>query len=283
VAAVNRLRQEEPDLQIGRVSSHRDGFLGRRLVSADGHCTLVQVSLGAPFLALQTRATVDRVEAAARAAFAEAGPAAPPLVVGAPAGVGRALTAASAASLEGPTLATVLLVVVVLLLVYRAPLLALVPLATIAASVWVALHGLALATLIPGVYLVNVSKVFAVVLLYGAGTDYCLFLIRRSREDLAGARQSPGAVRSAVGHVGGALTASAGTVVWGLGLMVFAEFAKVRCAGPAIALALVVALVASLTLTPAVLTLLGRRGVWPRPLPGSSQLDPRPLLCPVRP
>jgi RND superfamily putative drug exporter len=272
VVAVNRLRQDEPGLQIGRVTSHRDGLLGRRLVSADGHCSLVQVSLGTPFLAAQTRTTVDRVEAAARAAFAEAGSDAPPLVVTGPAGIGRDLTAASADSLEGTTLATVLLVIVVLLLVYRAPLLALVPLATIAVSVWVALKGLALATLIPGVYLVNVSKVFAVVLLYGAGTDYCLFLISRYREELARGRDPSAAVRSAVGHVGGALTASAGTVVWGLGLMVFAEFAKVRCAGPAIALALVVALLASLTLAPAVLALLGPRVFWPGRLPDAAEL-----------
>jgi len=272
VRGINRLRQDEPDLQIGRVYSHRDGFIGKRLVSADGHCTLIQVCLGTPFLALQTRSTVDRVEEEARAAFDEAGAAAPPLLVTGPAGVGRDLTQASADSLEGTTLATIVLVVVVLMLVYRAPLLALVPLATIAVSVWVALQGLALLTLIPGVYLVNVSKVFAVVLLYGAGTDYCLFLISRYREELAKGHGSKDAVCGAVGHVGGALTASAGTVVWGLGLMVFAEFAKVRCAGPAIALSLVVALVASLTLTPALLTLLGRKVFWPGRRPTRADL-----------
>ncbi len=272
VGAVNALRRDEADLQIGRVYSHRDAFIGQRLVSADGHCTLVQVSLGTPFLALQTRTTVDRIEAAARAAFAEAGAAAPPLLVTGPAGVGRDLTRASADSLGGTTLATIVLVVVVLLLVYRAPLLALVPLATIAVSVWVALNGLALMTLIPGVYLVNVSKVFAVVLLYGAGTDYCLFLISRYREELARGREPPKALRGAVGHVGGALTASAGTVVWGLGLMVFAEFAKVRCAGPAIALSLVVALAASLTLTPALLRLMGPAVFWPGRLPTRADL-----------
>ncbi len=274
VDAVSQLRQAEPELQIGRVYSHRDGLLGKRLVSADGHCTLVQVALGTPFLALQTRSTVDRVEAVARSAFDESPGGAPPLVVTGPAGLGRDLTQASATSLEGTTLATILLVVVVLLAVYRAPLLALVPLATIAVSVWVALSGLALLTLIPGVYLVNVSKVFAVVLLYGAGIDYCLFLISRYREEMALGHEGTAAIRGAVGHVGGALTASAGTVVWGLGLMVFAEFAKVRCAGPAIALALTVALLASLTLTPAILTLLGRTAFWPGRLPTRADLAP---------
>ena len=58
--------------------------------------------------------------------------------------------------------------------------------------------------------------------------------------------------------VGGALAASAGTVMVGLGLMGTAEFAKVRYAGPAIALSLGVALLASLTLTPALLRLFGK-------------------------
>jgi RND superfamily putative drug exporter len=272
VAAVERLHEQERELPIGRAYSHRDGLLGRRLVSADGHSTLIQVSLSTPFLALRTRGAVDRVEAAARGVFAEAGSAAPHLFVSGPAGIGRDLTRASTDSLEGTTLATVILVIVVLLLVYRAPLLALVPLLTIAVSVWVALKGLALLALIPGVYLVNVSKVFAIVLLYGAGTDYCLFLISRYREELAKGHEPRPAVRGAVGHVGRALTASAGTVVLGLGLMVFAEFAKVRCAGPAIALALVVALLASLTLTPAILALCGKAVFWPGRAPVAADL-----------
>src|SRR5207248_8978191 len=48
VAAVDRLRQDEPDLQIGRVCSHRDGFLRRRLVSGDGHLSLRQAAVGTP-------------------------------------------------------------------------------------------------------------------------------------------------------------------------------------------------------------------------------------------
>jgi RND superfamily putative drug exporter len=266
--ALDDLRRVEPELKIGGVVSRRDGLVGSRLVSADRQSVLIQVSLGTPYMAVQTRTTVDRVEDRLRAVLASAGPDVPQVYVTGPAGIGRDLVRASAESLDHTTIATVALVVAVLLLVYRSPLLALVPLVTIGVSVWVALELLALVTLIPGVHLVNVSQVFAVVILFGAGTDYCLFLISRYREELESGKLGPLALHRSVRTVGGALAASAGTVICGLGLMGFAEFAKVRCAGPVIALGLAVGLAASLTLTPALLRLFGRAVFWPaRPTP----------------
>ncbi len=268
VDELKKLKEEEPSLQIGGIASYRDGMIGKRLTSADGACTLIQVALGTPFMALQTRATVDRADARLQEILREAGPDAPRLMATGPAGIGRDLIQASANSLEGTTLATVGLVIVVLLLVYRAPLLALVPLATIAISVWVSLQLLAILTQVPGVHLVNVARIFAIVILYGAGTDYCLFLISRYQEELSRGHNCRKAVERSIGNVGGALAASAGTVICGLGLMGFAEFAKVRCAGPAIALSLTVALLSSLTLAPAVLCILGRVVFWPSRVPG---------------
>jgi RND superfamily putative drug exporter len=261
--ALEKLRKSAPGLKIVTVSSYKDGLIGSRLTSPDRHCTLIQVSLGTPFLALQTQATVDRAQKVVRECLANAGPDVPRLFTTGAASIGRDLTRAYGDSLDGTTLASLVLVVAVLLLVYRAPLLALVPLVTIGASAWVALKLMALLTLLPGVHLVNISKIFAIVLLYGAGTDYCLFLISRYREELENGQETPAALASGVGRVGWALTASAGTVICGLGLMGLAEFTKVRCAGPGIALGLGVALLAALTLTPALLCLLGKVVFWP--------------------
>jgi RND superfamily putative drug exporter len=268
---LDKLRQHAPELNLGKITSCRDGVIGSRLTSSDRRCTLIQVLLGSPFLALQTQTAVDRAYEVLRWRMATAGPDAPRLYVTGSAGLGRDLLRACGESLDGTTLATIGLVVVVLLLVYRAPLLALVPLVTIAASVWVSLKVLALATLLPGVHLVNISKIFAIVILYGAGTDYCLFLISRYREELHKGKGVPRALGHSVGMVGGALVASAGTVMIGLGLMGLAEFAKVRYAGPAIALSLGVALAASLTLTPALLRLLGQVVFWPHGAPSPEQ------------
>ena len=136
---LDRLKRDEPALQISRVVTPPRAFIGKRLLSDDGRCTLLQISLATPYMAVQTANAVDRAEQVVRKRLAEAGPDAPELYVTGHAGIGRDLIRASAHGLDSTTLATVILVVVILLIVYRAPLLALVPLVTIAVSVWVAL------------------------------------------------------------------------------------------------------------------------------------------------
>ena len=199
-------------------------------------------------------------------------PDAPTLYTTGPAGVGRDLVRASADSLDSTTLATIILVVVILLLVYRAPLLALVPLLTIAVSVWVALKLLALCTLIPGFHLVNISQIFAVVMLYGAGTDYCLFLISRYREELAAGQRpeyGPGAQRRGRGRRAGGQRRHGDLRAGPDGLRRVRQ-GPLRRPGhrrqPGAS-----ALAASLTLAPALLRILGPAVFWPVGLPRNRQ------------
>lgn len=269
VKDIEQLRQNRPEWKIGKIDSFQSGLVGWRMVSSDQQCTLIQVSLGTPYLANATQHAVEGMDAVVKKRIAAANASGLLIHTTGSAGIGRDLTKATGDSLDHTTWATIILVIVVLLAVYRAPLLALVPLVTIAISVWVSMKLLALMTLLPGVHLVNISKIFAIVILYGAGTDYCLFLISRYREELEGGFSIKDALAKSVGGVGEALAASAGTVMVGLGLMILAEFTKVRCAGPAIALSLGVALLASLTLTPALLSVLGRVVFWPGKAPSA--------------
>ncbi|VTS06364.1 MMPL family transporter [Tuwongella immobilis] len=256
------VKQEHPEWNITGITSYRDGPVGSRLTSHDGTCTLVQVLLSTPYLAVKTRDTVEHVQTEVQSLLKDVSNPPNVLITG-PAGIGRDMVKASAASLDHTTLATIILVVSVLLIVYRSPVMAFIPLITIGLAVWVSLEVLAIVTLIPGVHLVNISQIFAIVILFGAGTDYCLFLISRYREELEAGQTAPFSLNASVSAVGGALAASAGTVMCGLGMMGFAEFGKIRCAGPVIALALGIGLLASLTITPALLRILGRGAFWP--------------------
>jgi len=267
VSALRALAKEEPKLQIGKILYEKEPVIGKKLKSQDERCSLVQVFLATPYMANQTRVSVDRAEQVFRSNL-PIDPNEPlEIITTGIAAIGRDLVSAGASSLDSTTIATILLVIVTLLFVYRAPGLAIIPLITIVMAVWIALECLALCTLIPGFFLMNISKIFAIVMLYGAGTDYCLFLISRYREELAKGMIPREAIASAVEHVGHAIVASAGTVICGLGLMILAEFAKVRCGGPAIGLSLIVALAASLTLAPALLSISGKLAFWPAKIP----------------
>jgi RND superfamily putative drug exporter len=181
------------------------------------------------------------------------------------AGVGADLQIASDESLDRSLRVTIVLVVLILLVVYRSPIVAFIPLVTITISVVTAMSFMALLTLVPWMHfqVMKITDIFVIVVLFGAGTDYCLFLVSRYREELEHGADRPTAVHHAIRDVGGALAASAATVVCGLGMMVFAEFGKFRYTGPAVAISLAVALVGALTLTPALLRMLGPIVFWP--------------------
>src|SRR5262249_49798165 len=151
------------------------------------------------------------------------------------------------------------------LVVYRWPLLAMVPLVTIAFSVFVSLRLIGLLAGVPGLgfQVIDITQIFVVVVLFGAGTDYCLFLVMRYREELGRGQSPVEALREAISQVGGAVVASAATVIVGLGMLGFSSFATFQYTGPTIALSLAVALVAALTAAPAMLAWLRAALFWP--------------------
>ncbi len=114
-------------------------------------------------------------------------------------------------------------------------------------------------------------QIYIIILAYGAGVDYCLFLIARYKEELAEGHEPAEAIERTVCSVGAALTASAATVMCGIAMMMFAQFGKFREAGFAIPLSILVVLAATLTFTPSLLRLAGRWAFWPHPLTPARQ------------
>lgn len=160
-------------------------------------------------------------------------------------------------------IATLGLVLVLLLVVYRAPVLALLPLLTVGTAYLIAI-GIAYLLIEAGAIVVNAEGTFLLlVLIFGAGTDYSLLLIHRYREEL-GRGVAPGAaLPHALAESVRPIAASAGTVIAAMLVLLLADLESTHWLGPVLAIGIAVMLAASLTLLPAVLALFGERVFWP--------------------
>lgn len=162
-------------------------------------------------------------------------------------------------------IATLSLVLVLLLLVYRAPLLGLLPLVTVGAAYLVA-TGIAYLLIEAGWIVVNTEGTFLLlVLIFGAGTDYSLLLVHRYREDLRAGISAESALPNALAETLPAIAASAGTVIAAMLVLLVADLQSTHWLGPILAIGIATMLVAALTLLPALLSLLGERAFWPTP------------------
>ena len=264
---------------VRRVATASDRVVGPLFASGDGRAKLVVLGLDSEFGEARNVPLVAAVETLMDD-LTRAGAVPPGLRVdlSGTAVVGRDTRLAEFRSAQATHVATVVLVVGLLLVIYRAPLLALVPLATVYLSVEIALGLLALAAGAGWFAPFAGLETYVTVVTYGAGVDYCMFLTARYREEVDRlgtggglSEQVPeepgdwgGALAAAVAKIGPALAASAGTTALGIGMMAFAEFAKFRQAGVGICVGLCVVTLASVTFAPACLRGLGRWAFWPK-------------------
>jgi RND superfamily putative drug exporter len=241
------------------VTAERTTSLASMFRSTDGVVELARLDMSTPAFLPETNATITAV----RAHLAESGvlPAGLTAQLTGQAGIGRDYLQAIQEGTDRTTLATILLVVIVLLLIYRAPLAALVPLITIGSAFLVS-RGILGFMAQAGWQLSSVLDSFIVVLAFGVGTDYTIFLISRFREEL-GRHPHDDAVRVTVSRIGAVISASAATVIVGLASMAAARFGMIQTTGPALAIVIAVTLAAGLTLTPSLLAIFGRRLFWP--------------------
>jgi RND superfamily putative drug exporter len=157
---------------------------------------------------------------------------------------------------------TVILILVLLLLVFRALLAPLVTLIPAGIALAIAQPVIAESTKV-GVQVGFITQILLIVLILGAGTDYGLFLVFRMREELRKGATPKEAVIKALSRVGESITFSAATVVAALLSLLLATFGIYKGLGPALAIGLVIMLLIALTFLPALLSILGRAVFWP--------------------
>ncbi|MEV0648957.1 MMPL family transporter [Phytomonospora sp. NPDC050363] len=167
-------------------------------------------------------------------------------------------------------LVTAAVVGLILIIVYRSPLLPLVVLVSGVLALGIASLGVYFLADAGALELNGQSQGILFILVFGAATDYALLLVARFREELRDTEDRYRAMGKAWRATIEPIAASAGTVILGVLCLLFSDLNSNRTLGPVAAIGIAAALLASVTFLPAALALLGRAAFWPkRPLHGS--------------
>ncbi len=229
------------------------------LISPDGHAAIISISLPFNYITKQAARVAQHVQ---NVVLAQSLPPGLSAAVTGSAGFGYDYAIATQRSHQKTLVVTLISVIVILLLVYRARCAAAIPLAGISVAAVIALKFLTLGEAF-GVHSGTAEEIFTFVLLYGGGVDYSLLFMSRYREFLGEGHNHIEAITSALDHSLWTIASSAVMTISGLAMLCFARFTIFRHAGPAVMLALVIAALAAATLVPALLAIVGPRAFWP--------------------
>ncbi len=160
-------------------------------------------------------------------------------------------------------LSTVGIILILLIVIYRSPLLALIPLlaAGIVYQVVNQLLGILGAN---GLDLASQSLSIMSILLFAATIDYSLFVFSRYREELKNYETKFDAMKYAMRETGIPVFFAGGTVLAAMLVLFFASFGDYRNFAPIFGTTMLVIMLAAVTLIPALFTLFGRKSFWPR-------------------
>ena len=160
-------------------------------------------------------------------------------------------------------IATIGLILLLLLVIFRSPIIALLPIITIGIVSQMANGLIAWASNAFNLKTDSSVTSLLIVVLFGVGTDYILFFMYRYRERLRDGDSPRDAVAVAVARAGEAIASAAGAVIVAFMALALSTLGLFRSLGPALAIAVAVTLLAGITLIPAIVALLGTRVFWP--------------------
>ena len=172
--------------------------------------------------------------------------------------------AAAFAGIDGILLLiTIGAVALILMLVYRSPILWIIPLMSALFALSTASGLVYLLAKNDVIKLNGQSQGILLILVMGAATDYALLMVSRYREELRAHENKWESIRNAWKGVWEPIAASAGTVIAGLMCLELSELRSNAGLGPVGAIGVASALLVNLTFLPAVLGLVGRKVFWP--------------------
>lgn len=156
---------------------------------------------------------------------------------------------------------SVLLVLLLVGLFFRSLISSAMPPLTIGAAFGVALC--ALFFLAQAINVFYITEMLILVSMLGAGCDYCIFILSRYREERRQGADHDTALHQAIVWAGESITTSGLAVIIGFGSMAICSFQMISTMGIVLAIGIIMALLAALTLMSSVLALVGDRLFWP--------------------
>lgn len=153
-------------------------------------------------------------------------------------------------------------ILIVLIIVFRSPIVPLISLLTVGVSFIVSLSVVINMAKYMGFPLSNFTQVFMVVVLFGIGTDYNILLYDRFKDNLGQGMDKVEATVDARKRAGKTILYSGGSVLIGFFALGLAKF-SIYQSGVAVAIGVVVLLLVLLSLNPFFMALLGKTMYWP--------------------
>lgn len=159
--------------------------------------------------------------------------------------------------------ATIGLILLILIIIYRSPLLAIIPLVIAGIVYQVVDRILGLAAQNEWFVVDKQALSIMMILLFAVLTDYCLFVLSRYREELKKVDSKYDAMKTALSQVAEPILFSGGTVLIAMLVLFFAIFKPYHHFAPVFSVAMVIILLGGITLIPAIFALVGRKAFWP--------------------
>ncbi|MFS0864884.1 MMPL family transporter [Fredinandcohnia sp. 179-A 10B2 NHS] len=159
--------------------------------------------------------------------------------------------------------ATIVIILVLLIAIYRSPLLAFIPLLATVIVYQVVNQSVALLGA-GGLEINNSTTSIMSILLFAAVIDYSLFVFSRYREELNKVESKYDAMKLAMRATGEPVFFAGATVLAAMLILFFANFRDYQNFAPIFGLAMFFIIIASITLVPALFTLFGRKAFWPK-------------------
>lgn len=256
---LNALQKSQADYTITQVVSVKDvPALASQLISKDGQLEMAQLKFKYDLMDQRTKDAVPDL----RELLSENRPAGLNAHLTGAAGITVDFAKSSEDGLKSTEILTLFLVLGILLLVFRSFITPFLPLFVVALSFVITTGLVGVAVDQFGLPVSSFTQSFLIAIMFGAGTDYCILLIQRYREELANGLSKEEAILRTMHSVGKTVLYAGSTVLIAFAIIGFATL-NMYASAVGVAIGIAVTLLAAVTLVPALFMMLGTKLFWP--------------------